>query len=58
MLLGIEKSRPSFGQVGAFGGSKKAAKKAFTAALGSFCRNRHAVPTEEALHRCLSTERM
>jgi hypothetical protein len=58
MLLGIEKSRPSFGQVGAFGRSKNATKNVFTAALGSFCRNRHAVPTEEALHRCLSTERM
>jgi hypothetical protein len=58
MLLGIEKSRPSFGQVGAFGGSKNTTKNVFTAALGSFCRNRHAVPTEEALHRCLSTERM
>jgi hypothetical protein len=58
MLLVIEKARPCFGQVGAFGGSKNATKNVFTVALGSFCRNRHAVPTEEALHRCLSTERM
>jgi hypothetical protein len=32
MLLGIEKVRPYFGEVGAFGRSKNAAKKVYTAA--------------------------